>query len=250
MSDSILEIGKAALETNEMKVKMLMNNIANAQTPGYKKSDIITSSFPVMLENAKRTLEERSANLDAPKVVGTFNNFQGGALYKTGSNTDLAIAGDGYFVLQSEEGQLYTRDGRFFVNEEGVLVSASGNFPVMGQSGPISIPSGSKLEISKNGNIIVDDVQMDTIKVVKIKNPSSLVSLNNSLFKAPPEGISYEEVLSPNILTGFLESSNVSIINEMTNLITTQRSYEIAAKIIKNREADMQKIIEIGRPPQ
>ncbi|MFA5104065.1 MAG: flagellar hook-basal body complex protein [Candidatus Margulisiibacteriota bacterium] len=243
MPDSILEIGKSALETSEMKAKMLMNNVANAQTPGYRKSDVITSSFPLALENATRSVE-------APKVIGAYNNLQYGAMFKTGASTDLAIGGDGYFVVQSNEGEFYTRDGRFYIDSEGNLLTSSGNFPVMGQAGPISISRGSKLEISKTGAVIVDNVQTDQVRVVKFDKPSSLVSVNNSLFKSPPEGLSYQEDTSPNIAQGFLESSNVSVINEMTNIITTQRSYELAAKIIKDREADMQKMIEIGKPAQ
>lgn len=251
MPDRILEIGKSALETSEMKAKMLMNNVANAQTPGFRKSDIVTTSFPIALENATRSVEGKdNSNLAIPKVAGVYNNLQYGAMFKTGSGTDLAIGGDGYFVVQSKEGEFYTRDGRFYINEDGNLLTASGNFPVMGQSGAISIIPGSKLEISKNGGIIVDDIENDKIRVVKFRNPSSLVSVNDSFFKSPQEGIVYEDDTSPNILQGFLESSNVSVISEMTNLITTQRSYELAAKIIKNREADMQKIIEIGRPVQ
>lgn len=250
MADSILEIGKSALETNEMKVKALMNNVANAQTPGYKKSDVITSSFPMYLQNATKALEERSSYVFTPKVVGTFNKFQNGAIFKTGSNTDFAIGGDGYFVVLSDEGEVFTRDGRFYINEQGLLVTATGNFLVSGQSGPISVPFNSKFEINKNGAVLIDDVEVDRIRVVKILDPSKLESLNNSFFKAPKEGIAYEEVVAPTILQGYLESSNVSIIDEMTNLITTQRSYELATKIIKNREADLQKIIEIGRPAQ
>lgn len=251
MSDRIFEIGKSALEASEMKAKMLMNNVANAQTPGYKKSDIVTTSFPLVLENATRSIDGRdSVFLATPRVVGSYNNFQNGAMFKTGSNTDLAIGGDGYFVVQSKDGEFYTRDGRFYVDDEGRLLTSSGNYPVMGQSGAIAVIPGSKLEISKDGAIIVDDIETDKIRVVNFDDPSRLVSINNSFFKSPPEGVFYQDDVNPNIAQGFIESSNVSIINEMTNLITTQRSYELAAKIIKNREADMQKVIEIGRPAQ
>ena len=251
MSDRILEIGKNALETSEMKAKMLMNNVANAQTPGYRKSDIVATSFPIALENATRSVEDKGTSyLAVPRVSGSYNNLQYGAMFKTGAATDLAIGGDGYFVVQSREGEFYTRDGRFYIDEEGRLLTSSGNFPVMGQSGPISIVPGSKLEISRTGSIIVDDVETNKIRVVKFDKPSGLVSVNNSFFKAPKEGIAFQEETSPNIAQGFIESSNVSVIDEMTNLIATQRSYELAAKIIKNREADMQKIIEIGKPVQ
>ncbi len=251
MADRILEIGKNALETSEMKAKMLMNNVANAQTPGYRKSDVVATSFPLALENATRSEENRGTSFMAiPKVTGSYNDMRYGAMFKTGSNTDMAIGGDGYFVVLSREGEFFTRDGRFYINEDGRLLTSSGNFPVMGRSGPISIAPGSKFEVSRNGALLVDDVEVDKIRVVKFRDPSSLVSVNNSFFKSPQQGVVYEEDESPTIAQGFIESSNVSIINEMTNLITTQRSYELAAKIIKNREADMQKIIEIGRPVQ
>lgn len=251
MADRILEIGKSALETSEMKAKMLMNNVANAQTPGYRKSDVVTTSFPILLENATRSTEDRGVSfLSMPKVQGSYNDMQNGAMFKTGSNTDMAIGGEGFFVVMSREGEFFTRDGRFYINEDGRLLTSSGDFPVLGRSGPISVTPGSKFEISRSGAVIVDDVETDKIRILKFRDRSGLVSVNNSFFKSPPEGIVYEEEENPIIAQGFIESSNVSVINEMTNMITTQRSYELAAKIIKNREADMQKIIEIGRPAQ
>jgi len=251
MADRILEIGKSALETSDMKARMLMNNVVNAQTPGYKKSDVVTNSFPLALENATKTVEGRnSSSLMAPQTVGTYNNLQQGALFKTGGVTDLAIGGEGYFVVQSSEGEVFTRDGRMYIDESGRLVTQSGNFPVLGQGGPITVMPGSKLEISKYGSVMVDDAEIDKIRVVKFENPKELRSMNNSFFKIPPEGLSYQEEQNPNIAQGFIESSNVSVIDEMTNLISVQKSYELAAKIVRTREGNLQSIIEIGRPSQ
>ncbi|MCX5750016.1 MAG: flagellar hook-basal body protein [Candidatus Saganbacteria bacterium] len=252
MPDRILSIGQSALESSDAKVKAMMNNIVNAQTPGYKKSDVSIKSFPLMLENETQSLESggRSGAM-MPKVTGVFRDQAHGPIFKTGGATDAAIGGDGYFVLQGNEGEVFTRDGRFTLDQDGKLISISGKYPVLGKSGPIVVIPGSSIAISQNGSVLVDDVQVDMLRVVVFNDPKKLEPINNSLFKASSiDEATYEEDDNPRVIQGYIESSNVSIMDEYMEMILLSRMYDGNTKIIQSRDAALAKAIELGKPAQ
>jgi flagellar basal-body rod protein FlgG len=246
MSDIILDIGKSGLETGDAKIKVLMDNIVNSQTPGFKKSDVIVKSFPAALDNATSKLN--SAQSMMPKVDGVYQNHQQGALLKTGGQTDVAIGGKGYFVLQTENGEVFTRDGRFSVSPDGSLVSLAGNDPVLGQSGPIVVVPGSKIDISANGDIRSDGNIVDKIRVVSFEDPSKLQSINNSRFKIPENSnFVYSEDDNPRVLQGFTETSNASMMDEMMEMINLGHVYSVDAKIVSTRDALLEKAMDLGK---
>ena len=113
MTDRILEIGEAGLETTDEKVKKLMDNMVGAQVPGYRKSDVVVRSFPLELQSAQQRL---SSSASKPMVEGTFYNNIHGALIKTDNQLDLALGSDGFFVVSGSWGEGYTRDGRFHLD--------------------------------------------------------------------------------------------------------------------------------------
>ncbi|MEK7376976.1 MAG: flagellar hook basal-body protein [Candidatus Margulisiibacteriota bacterium] len=250
MADRILEIGRRGLETTDEKVKAMMNNIVNAQTPGFRKTDLQITSFPAALEKAKNKVEgEPSAML--PKVAGVYQDKTHGALLRTGSATDLAVAGDGYFVLQGSAGELFTRDGRFTLDENGVLTSVAGKNPVMGQGGPIAVIPGSRVDITQDGDVKSDGVAIDRIRIVKFEDQSKLESINNVMFKLPENGGAHYTVdENPRVLQGYTEASNVNIMDEMMQMIYLQRIYGMDAKIVQTRDASLSRSLEMGRPSQ
>ena len=165
MTDPILKIGQSGLETTDERVKSLVNKMVNAETPGFKGSDVVIRSFPLELEAAQKKI-----SAEQPQVEGTFYSQLKGSLVRTGGVTDFALGSDGFFVLSCPWGEGYTRDGRFTVDNEGKLVSTAGNFPLLGQNGPIIIPPGSAIELSQTGEIRVDGTVVDRIRVVILKN--------------------------------------------------------------------------------
>lgn len=244
MGDRILEVGGAGIEGTDAKVRALMNNMVNSETPGYRKSDVVIKSFPTYLEEA-----HARSSTQVPQIEGTYYNQNPGTLLRTGNKTDLAIGGSGFFVVETPQGEGYTRDGRFTLDREGRLVTVSGNYPVIGLGGQIMVAPGSDVEFASDGKVRVKDDIVNTVKVVKFEDLSVLKPLSGSIFQAAGRP-NIETVESPRVVSGYVEASNVNIIEEMMNLIYLSRVYGIDAKIVSNRDAMLSRAIEMGKPAQ
>lgn len=247
MSDPVFEIGGASLGVSEEQMKVLINKTVNSETPGFKESEVMVRSFPVELESAEKKLQPM-----VPKIEGTYYNFQAGALIKTGNPTDLALGGNGFFVIFGPWGEGYTRDGRFKLDEQGHLLSTAGSYPLLGQSGPIQVPAGSQIEITQNGDIKVNQQVIDRIRVVEMNDADrqNLISLNGSIFKAPEGKIEIIENANPRVVQGYVEASNVNVINQTMNMILLQRQVEGQTKLIQTRDSNLGKALAIGRTTQ
>jgi len=242
MTDPILKIGQSGLETTDERVKSLVNKMVNAETPGFKGSDVVIRSFPLELEAAQKKI-----SAEQPQVEGTFYSQLKGSLVRTGGATDFALGSDGFFVLSCPWGDGYTRDGRFTVDNEGKLVSTAGNFSLLGQNGPITVPPGSAIELSQTGEIRVDGTLVDRIRVVNFDNLQNLESVNGSLFKNPGGDQSPIEIDSPKIVQGYIEAANTNAIDQMMELILVNRLYNMDAKIISTRDQSLAKALEMGK---
>ena len=245
MTDRILEIGSAGLDSTDQKVRKLMDNMVNSEVPGYKKSDAVVSSFPVALEKATQQISSMK-----PQVEGTFYNTLQGALIKTNNSLDLALGGNGFFVLQGPWGEGYTRDGRFRLDNEGRLLSVSGNFPVSGQSGAIVVTPGAEVEFTQEGDIKVDGDVIDRILVVNPERQENLKSLNGSIFTKNDQNSVLVDVENPRVIQGYVEASNVNIIDQMMEMIYLEKIYNTNAKMIQTRDGNLARAMELGRPVQ
>jgi flagellar basal-body rod protein FlgG len=245
MTDRILEIGSAGLESTDQRVKKLMDNMVNSEVPGYKKSEAVVRGFPLELEAATQRISSMK-----PQTEGSFYSNIQGALIKTGGKLDLALGSDGYFVVAGTWGEGYTRDGRFRLDKEGRLLSVAGNFPVLGQNGPIVVNPGADIEFTQTGDIKIDGETIDRIRVVAPEVRDSLDSLNGSIFKKKDPYAVLLEVESPRVIQGYVEASNVNIIDQMMEMIYLERIYNINTKLIQSRDAELTRAIELGRPTQ
>lgn len=239
--DPILNIGAAGLESSEEKVKALMNRMVNAETPGFKSSDVVIRSFPLELEAAQRRVDSM-----APRVTGTYYNYLPGALIKTGRRTDLALGADGFFVVMCPWGEGYTRDGRFIINKDGQLVSVAGGYPLVGQSGPLSVDPTSKIDITQEGEIKVDGVIIDRIRVVNFPNKQDLESVNGVVFKDPNNILIPSEVEAPRIVQGYIEASNANVIEQMMELVYLSKLYSLNSKIVQTRDTALSRAVQMG----
>jgi len=245
MADRIFEIGSAGLASSDQRVKKLMDNLVNSQVPGYKKSEAVVRGFPLELEVASQKLTPVK-----PQVEGSFYSHIQGALVKTGGKLDLALGSDGYFVVVGPWGEGYTRDGRFQLDRDGRLLSVAGNFPVLGQAGPIVASPGAEVEFTQNGEIKVDKVTVDRIRVVIPEKTDALESLNGSIFKKTNAFSILQEVESPRVIQGYVETSNVNVVDQMMEMILLERIYSINSKLISTRDANLSRALELGRPTQ
>ncbi len=244
MADRILEVGGAGLDGADARVKALMSNMVNSETPGYRKTDVIIKSFPTYLDEA-----QRRSTTQVPRIEGTYYDQSPGTLLRTGNKTDIAIGGEGFFEIEIPTGKGYTRDGRFAVDQNGKLVTVAGNYPVVGLEGPVVITPGSDIEFEGDGRIMSQDFQVNSVKVVNFSDKSALKPFTGSIFKV--DGQTNTEInANPRIVSGYVEASNVNIIEEMMNLIYLSHAYSNNAKIVTNRETMLTRAMEMGKPTQ
>ena len=242
MSDSILEIGAAGLDTTDEKVKSLVNRMVNAETPGFKSSDVTIRSFPVELQAAEMKLQSQK-----PQIEGTFYNHAQGSLNRTGKQTDLAIGASGFFVILCPWGEGYTRDGRFSIDDQGRVVTTAGNYPLLGKSGPITVNPGSAIDVSETGEIKSDSQSYGTVRIVDFDGKQALESVNGVIFRDVEGKLPVKEVENPRIVQGYVEGSNAEVVDQMIDLIALTRIYNNDAKIISTRDQSMTKAMDIGK---
>jgi flagellar basal-body rod protein FlgG len=242
MTDRIFEIGTAGLESADQKVRKLMDNMVNAEVPGYKKSDAVVRGFPLELEAASQRISSMK-----PQVEGSFYNDIQGALIQTKSKLDMALGSEGYFVIAGSWGEGYTRDGRFRLDKEGRLLTVAGNFPVLGLNGPIIVPQGSEVEVSQTGVIKADGVEVDRLLVLKPERKESLETLNGSIFKKVDGAVVMTNIENPRVIQGYIEASNVNIVDQMMEMIYLERIYNINSKLIQSRDGILARAMELGR---
>lgn len=213
---------------SEMRLnqEQVANNLANANTTGYKRDRLFT-----------RALNERLDVNETPRSdrrLQQANDMSVGSIKETGNPLDVALGGDGFFVTRSEDGTAtrYTRAGHFELGSEGTLRTPNGD-AVMGEGGPIQLPveEEGNVNIAKNGDITVGDTRVGKLRVVTVDNPEQMERREGAAFAAG--GAAPEPMDDPTVLQGNVETSNVNPITEMTNMIENSRHFEAHQKALR-----------------
>ena len=228
----------------------ITNNIANADTTGYKKEHLVSHSFDdVMIERIKDTNVVGQRRLVGPLDWGTqidqlYINFDSGSLEGTERSTDLALIGDVFFVMQTQDGERYTRSGAFYIDELGFLVDGEGNY-LLGENGRINV-GGMNFTVDALGGVWVGEEYADRIRVVSFADNESLRKQGSNLYFSleAPEAATKEH----RMMQGFLETSNVDIGREMVDMLTVFRTYETNQRMLTMIDETVGKAVnEIGR---
>lgn len=230
---------------NEKKLDIISNNLANALTAGYK------AVRPVF--NVISNAEEFTGSSDLLRnayvgIYDTFIDFSDGAVVDSGSTFDMAIIGNGYFVVQGENGNVYTRNGQFTVDQNGRLVTTNGD-PVMGKGGEITIDmsNGKDILVESDGSIFLGSDLIDTVKIVDFNDKRGLRPIGKNYFVNENEA---EPEITPDLYAirqGAYESSNVNVVREMVDLIQTMRAYECYTKVDEMFRDVNDKLVELGK---
>ena len=247
MSGSIY-MATSGAEVQRLRLQILSNNLANINTTGFKEDKTIFRLADEDLQNSTSTdAASGSVNALGNAVIPmtTHIDFTKGPLQQTGSPFDVAIDGDGFFSIQTEQGVRYTRNGAFSINSDGILTTADGD-PVMGEGGEITI-DGSDVRFDGSGTVLVDGTAIDKLRVVSISDKAALHKVGKSLFQLDETQGSEEQLTYGGIQQGFLEGSNVNAVKAMTELIEVQRGYESYQKMIQTMgEIDARVISGVG----
>lgn len=256
MSDPALRAAATGMRAQEIRSQVIANNLANTGTVGFKRSRPQFEDLLYQTVQGQAVLGGPEAQTIPAIQVGRGTRLSAiqrihdqGALEQTGRPLDLAIEGEGFFQVQLPNGDLaYTRAGNFSISDQGTLVTPGGYVVVPG----IQIPEDATLvNVGRNGIVSVqrgnaaEGEEVGRIELARFANSAGLLSLGENLY-AQTAASGEAVVAMPQedglggILQGSLEASNVEIVTEMTDMITTMRTYELCAKAIKNSEQMME----------
>lgn len=243
------------MNAQQNRLDAISNNLANVDTAGYKKDVTVSKSFPELLlrrTNLDGVYETPSGSADAAPIIGklglgvetneNYTDFSQGSFRQTDQNTDVALGGKGFFAVQTPAGERYTRDGNFILGKEGILLTKDG-YPVLGEKGVIQVEN-DRFTINEDGVISLqeDSGIVDRLKLVRFDNERYLKKVGNNLYStndiAGPAHIA-EGSERPKFLQGYMETSNVNVVNEMVQMIEVNRAYEANQKTITSEDSMM-----------
>jgi flagellar basal-body rod protein FlgF len=230
---------------NEKKLDIISNNIANALTAGYKA---VKPVFSMVSNTGSSTGDDSLLKNAYVGIYDTFIDFSDAGIIDSGSTFDMAIVGNGYFVVQGKNGNLYTRNGQFTLDNTNRLVTMSGD-PVMGKGGEITIDAtnGGDVLIENDGSIYLGKDLIDTVKVADFNDKKGLRPVGKSYFTNENQA---EPEITPDLYSirqGSYEGSNVNIFREMVDLIQTMRAYECYTKVDQMFSDVNSKLVELGK---
>lgn len=215
-------------------MEVIANNLANLNTTGFRAEKVL---FEKMLAQQKNTTPIKVSTDEFVHIRGAYTDFQQGPIEATGNPLDMAIKEEGFFVVQTAEGERYTRAGNFQLDAEGRLVTSRGD-PVQGIGGDIVL-EGASIKVTEQGDILVDGKAVDRLRVVQAES-RFLVRDQAQLFKLIEGGFTLDAE-NPFVQGGALEGSNVNAVRELTDMIWASRLYESYQKVQEsnNRMADL-----------
>jgi flagellar basal-body rod protein FlgG len=249
------------MEAQQLNLNTIANNLANVNTPGFKRSKI---EFQDLLYQKPRSsgTDSGGGNLvptgievgNGSRVAATSKVFTQGQLTNTGEKLDIAIQGDGFFEVQRPDGTVgFTRAGAFKLSAQGQVVTVDG-LPILSGFQPIP-PGATSIAVSEDGQVSVQSAggtQRFALTLARFSNPAGLRSLGGNLYEetaasgTPEVGRPGEQGFGRTV-QGYIEASNVNIVEEMVNLIVAQRAYEINSKSIQTSDEMLQNIASLKR---
>jgi flagellar basal-body rod protein FlgG len=253
-----LWISKTGMEAQQIQLDVISHNLANVSTTGYKRANAVFEDL--MYQNLRQVGANTTAESQLPtglhlglgvRTVATSRAFSQGTIQQTTNQLDVAIQGNGFFQITMPDGTTqYTRDGSFQVDNQGRLVTSNG-LPV---ANGVTIPANAKnITIANDGTVTASipgqtaPQSIGTIALASFINPAGLEPQGQNLFaESPASGQPQTGTPGSNglgvISQGFLESSNVNVVQELITMIQTQRAYEMNSKAIQTSDQMLQKL--------
>lgn len=220
--------------TNQLDITA--NNIANVTTPGFQSSHPLFVEFLVSVSD---TGEEIAYVIDK----GTVRNLNPGPVNFTGNPLDVSIEGRGYFVVETDDGTFYTRNGAFQLDASGQLITSAGATVLNDSNSPIVIaPGETQINISRDGTISTENGAIGRFRLVEFVDEQAMTNLGNSLMETEQDPLEASESA---VVQGMLEGSNVISVAEITRMIKLLRSYQAANQLILTEDEREQQAIDL-----
>jgi flagellar basal-body rod protein FlgG len=256
-----LWIAKTGLDAQQTQLDVTSNNLANVSTNGFKRARAVFEDL--LYQTLRQPGASSSAQTQIPsglqigtgvRPIATERNFSQGGLTQTGNSLDIAIQGEGFFQIQLPDGTLgYTRDGAFQKDSQGQIVTANG-YPV---SPALTIPSNAiSITVGSDGVVTVlqsgspTPVQVGQIQLASFVNVGGLQSMGQNLYlETASSGTATPNTPGTNgvglLNQGYVETSNVNVVEELVNMITTQRAYEINSRAIQTSDQMLARLTQL-----
>ena len=223
------------------QMNVVSNNVANMNTTGYKQEDTLFSTYVAQTMNATGMGKEP---VYFTQDFATYNNFMEGPLVETGNTFDVALQGEGFFVIETDEGISYTRKGNFTLDRNGMMVTTDG-YPVLTQgNAPLFIaPTETEVMITEDGSVATENGFIGQLKIVKFADNQKLIKKANTMFDNVA-GNQESAADNVRVVQRSLEKSNVNSVEEMTKLIQLQRAYDFVQQMIDEEHERISNTIE------
>ena len=253
-----LWISKTGMEAQQMQLDVISNNLANVSTNGFKKSHAVFEDL--MYQNLRQVGSNTSEQSTLPtglqvglgvRTVATSRNFAQGNLQQTSNNLDVAVQGNGFFQLTMPDGTIgYTRDGAFQIDSQGRMVNSSGlplasGITVPANATNVAVAADGKVTATIPGSVALQTI--GTITLASFINPAGLEPKGQNVYAEsaasgqPTVGAANANGLG-SLMQGFVETSNVNVVQELVTMIQTQRAYEMNSKAIQTSDQMLQKL--------
>jgi flagellar basal-body rod protein FlgF len=244
----------AGMDIQQAKVDSISNNLANASTPGFKKENIQIKSFPEVLLGQQGGQQRWGQLTRLPRVIGTAEfgvqvasvsiDYTPGPVQETGKTTDVVIKGPGFFAVNApvagDPGRVcYTRNGAFRVDSEGYLTA--GGYRVLGEKGPIMV-GDTGFKIARDGTVESGGEVLDRLQLVEFADANVLYKEEGGIF-VDVQGAGGGQAFLTTVGQGYLEMSNVNVVDEMVDLVSVVHVYEANQRLIQAHDEQLAKAV-------
>ena len=243
--DSTLLISLSHQLASSRSMDVIANNLANVSTPAFQREEPTFQEYVVNVQPVEG--QSGPQQLSFVQDTGLVRDLSEGRMDTTGAPFDLAIHGKGFFVVQTANGERYTRNGHFSLDSSGQIVTSNGD-PVQGDGGPITItPDDGEVHIADDGTVSGKTGQIGRVRVVDFANPRLLSKQGASLYSTDQSPVTADDF---KLQSGMLEASNVQPVIEISHMIEVMRAYQATASLTQTQEDLMREAIDkLGAAP-
>lgn len=234
--DNPTYITLSRLVAQQRSIDVTANNIANANTAGFKSERMLFSDWISRQDHG-------AAPIQFVQDRATYRQQQEGALTQTGNPLDFAVQGSGYFTVQTDAGLRLTRAGQFTLRSDGTITDATGNALLDDARRPISIAAGdTRLSMSADGVLSSENGRIARIGIVSVADPAQIKGEGGGLLN--PGNATLDTIAAPKVVQGAIESSNVQPVLEMTRMMREQREFEFTTQFVQSEATREQSAID------